>query len=144
MAVSDGFRELIAELLAPVGPITIRRMFGGAGVMLDGVMFALIASDVLYFKVDDETRARFEAEGMGPFTYATKNGDNVLNSYYRAPERLYDEPDEMLSFAREAAGAALAKARQKSAKARPGAKVGKTPAPNARPGTRVARRAKSS
>ncbi|KAB2847935.1 MAG: TfoX/Sxy family protein [Hyphomicrobiaceae bacterium] len=113
-------------------------MFSGAGVMLDGVMFALIADDTLYFKVDERTRGRFESEGMGPFSYATKNGDNVLLSYYRAPERLYDEPDEMLVFAREAAGTALSKAAQKS---RPGrrSKSGR----NATPGARGARRVKS-
>ena len=138
MAVSDGFKGLVAELLAPVGPIAIKRMFGGAGVMLEGVMFALVADDVLYFKVDDRTRARFESEGMGPFTYATKNGDNVLNSYYRAPERLYDEPDEMLAFAREAADAALARARLRSAKAGP-----KKAAAKAKPGARGARRARN-
>jgi DNA transformation protein len=138
MAVSDGFKELLAELLAPVGPIAIRRMFGGVGVMLEGVMFALVADDVLYFKVDDRTRARFESEGMGPFTYATKNGENVLSSYYRAPERLYDEPDEMLAFAREAAEAALVKARLMPAKA-----GRRKSAPKTRPGARGARRVKN-
>ena len=141
MAVSNGFKELIAELLAPVGPIVIKRMFGGAGVMLDGVMFALIAGDVLYFKVDDRSRARFENEGMGTFKYATSSGENSLNSYYRAPERLYDEPDEMLSFAREAADVALAKARLKAAKAGVRAKPA---AAKAKPGARSARRAKPS
>lgn len=144
MTVSDGFKELIGELLAPVGPIAIRRTFGGAGVMLDGVMFALIADDVLYFKVDDRTRPSFESEGMGPFTYATKNGDNVLMSYYRAPERLYDEPDEMLSFARAAADAAVGRARLKEARlkeARAGPRA-KKPAAKAKPGARGARRAR--
>jgi DNA transformation protein len=75
---------------------------------------------------------------MGPFTYATKNGENVLSSYYRAPERLYDEPDEMLAFAREAAEAALVKARLMPAKA-----GRRKSAPKTRPGARGARRVKN-
>lgn len=111
MAASKEFRAFVADQLAGLGPVTVRSMFGGAGIFLDGLMFALIADDVLYFKVDERTRARFEAEGLGAFAYS--KGDRVLRmSYFEIPERLYDDPAEMTDWARDAHEAALrAKAR---------------------------------
>ena len=53
MAVTEGFKDFVTELLSGVGPVTIRNMFGGAGVYADGVMFAIVADDVLYLKADE-------------------------------------------------------------------------------------------
>jgi DNA transformation protein len=95
----DGsFREFLADLFDPIGGVGFRRMFGGLGIFREGLMFALVADDVLYFKTDDETRPAFEAEGCGPFTYRAKDGPRST-SYWRAPERLYDEPDEFRNWA---------------------------------------------
>ena len=106
MAASKEFREFVADQLAGLGPVAVRSMFGGAGIFLDGVMFALIADDVLYFKVDDRTRERYDAEGLGPFAY--RKGDRILHmSYYEIPDRLYDDPAEMTDWARDAHQAAL-------------------------------------
>ena len=117
MASSAGFLEFLEEQLTGLGPVSIRRMFSGAGVFADGVMFALVADDTLYFKADETTHADFEAEGMSAFTYATKGGRNTLISYWRAPERLFDEPDEMLAWARKAMAAARRAGAKKSSKA---------------------------
>jgi DNA transformation protein len=116
MASSAGFLAFLDEQLAGIGRVSIRRMFGGAGVFADGIMFALVSDDTLYFKVDETTRADFEAEGMGAFTYATKDGRNTLVSYWRAPERLFDEPDEMLAWARKALTIARSADARKAAK----------------------------
>ena len=67
-------------------------MFGGAGVFVDGLMIALISDDVIYLKADAETIPAFEREGLGPFSYATKDGEHTLDSYWRMPDRLYDDP----------------------------------------------------
>ena len=67
MASSAGFRDHVLDLMAALGPVTARRMFGGFGIYLDGVMFALIADDILYLKVDDRTRPDYEAAGSAPF-----------------------------------------------------------------------------
>ena len=67
MASSAEFRDHVLDLLAALGPVTARRMFGGFGIYLDGVMFALIADDILYLKVDDRTRPDYEAAGSAPF-----------------------------------------------------------------------------
>ncbi len=102
MAISDGFIEQIRELLAPMGHIGVRKMFGGAGIYADGVIIAIASDDILYFKVDATTRGDFAAEGTGPFRYPLKTGEQVMDSYWRAPERLFDEPDEMVIWARKA------------------------------------------
>jgi DNA transformation protein len=99
--------DVIRDLFAEFGAIEVRRMFSGAGVFVDGRMIALIARDVIYLKADAETVPAFEREGLGPFTYATKNGEHTLNSYWRMPERLYDDPEELARWAREAHAVAL-------------------------------------
>lgn len=106
MTTTPAFMAFVVDQLAGLGPVRAKRMFGGAGVYCDTVMFALIAEDTLYFKADDANRGAFEAEGMPPFTYAAKNGRNTVMSYWKAPERLFDDPDEMLRFARGALEAA--------------------------------------
>ena len=68
MAASAGFLAFLQEQLNGVGPVSIRRMFSGAGVFADGIMFALVSNDTLYFKADETSRAGFEAEGMDAFT----------------------------------------------------------------------------
>lgn len=108
MAVSAEYKEFVSEQLEPLGPVRIRNMFGGAGVYLDDLMFGLIAGETLFFKVDDRNRADYEAEEMGPFVYEPPSGKSVAMSYYELPERLYDDADELVAWARKALDAALA------------------------------------
>ena len=106
MVASDGFAEFLRERLAPLGRITMRRMFGKTGVFYDGVMFAMVTEDTLYFRVDDDNRAVFkEAESVPPLNYE-KQGRMIDLSFWRAPERLLDEPDELVTWARVALAAA--------------------------------------
>ena len=123
MTVSASFVEQIKELLSPLGSITVRRMFGGGGVYADGIILALVSDDVLHFKIDGTTQKDFEAEGCGPFTYDTVNGPHALSSYWRAPERLFDEPDEMVAWARKA----LAVSRAAQAKKKPAKRKSRVP-----------------
>lgn len=102
MTASSGFLDLVKEMLEPIGSVAARRMFGGAALYIEGQVFAFVDNDCLYFKTDEEGRAAFEAEGAGPFTYTTKFGPGTLWSYWRVPERLLDEPDEMILWARRA------------------------------------------
>ena len=114
MASRGTFGEFLQDELRPLGKVTVRRMFGGAGVYCDGLMFGLVADDTLYFRVDDGNRRAFEAEGSAPFSYDGK-GRTIVLPYWRVPERLFDEPDEMLVWAR----AALAAARRVAEKKKP-------------------------
>jgi len=119
MAVSDDFAEFVKELFAPLGAIRTRRMFGGVGVYCDERMFALIADDELYLKTDDETLALFEAEGLQPFVFETKDGEKGVMRYRRAPESVFDDPDEAAAWGRlgvEAALRAAAKTRKPAKK----------------------------
>lgn len=77
----------VLALLAPHGDIRARAMFGGHGLYLDGLMFALIADERLYFKTDAETRVRFERVGSKPFSYQRAGREAVVMSYYEAPPR---------------------------------------------------------
>jgi DNA transformation protein len=112
MVASDSFTEFLLEQLAPLGRITMRRMFGKTGVFCDGVMFGMVTDNMLYLRVDDHNRAAFkEAKSSPPLNYE-KQGSTIDLSFWRAPERLFDEPEELVTWAR----VALAAARRVAAK----------------------------
>jgi DNA transformation protein and related proteins len=118
MTVSASFKEFVIEQMAGLGPVTIRAMFGGAGVYRDSLMFALIVDEVIYLKVNDATQPYFEAENLGPFTYAMKNGKLMEMSYFRIPERCLDDRDEMTTWCKKAFEAAQRAAAQKQPSAK--------------------------
>jgi DNA transformation protein and related proteins len=111
------FADHLLDLLGPLGPVSARRMFGGVGLFYGSTMFALIASEELYLKADERNRPDFEAEGEGPFAYETSGGRRAIMSYWRAPERMLDEPDELRAWARKSVDAALAAAKSKPKRA---------------------------
>jgi DNA transformation protein and related proteins len=94
--------EFIRELFAPFGPVTVRRMFRSAGIFADGVMFGLINDGVIFLKVDAGSIPDFEREGSRPFTYTRGKRGPVALPYWRLPERLYDDPEELAVWARRA------------------------------------------
>jgi len=99
MAFSKEFCAFVIDLLEPLGPVQSKRMFGGAGLYLDGTIFALLFGDELYLKVDDQNREDFVAEGMEPFT-PFEDGSTVLKSYHQCPAHLLDDPDDLCQWAR--------------------------------------------
>ena len=112
MVASDSFAAFLREQLAPLGRVAMRRMFGKTGVFCDGVMLGMVTENTLYFRVDDQNRATFEeAEAFPPLNYQ-KKGCTIDLSFWRVPERLFDEPDELVTWAR----AALAAARRVAAR----------------------------
>ena len=103
--------EFIRELFAPFGPVIVRRMFSGIGIFANGLMFGLVFDGTIFLKVDDGSVADFEREGSRPFTYArSKRAGRVALPYWRLPERLYDDPDELAAWARRALAVAERKA----------------------------------
>ena len=116
MVASDSFAEFLREQLAPLGRVTMRRMFGKTGVFCDALMLGMVRDNTLYLRVDDDNRETFrEAESFPPLNYAKKGGLIDL-AFWRAPERLFDEPDELLTWARAAlAAAGRVAAKRKSA-----------------------------
>lgn len=115
--MTPGFAAFVTELLEGLGPVSIRRMFGGAGVYADAVMFALIDEDVLYIKTDEALKAELAAAGSTPFVYTPNHGARAGQpmdmGYWRMPEAALDEPDEAVMWARKALAVARAKAAAK-------------------------------
>jgi DNA transformation protein len=98
-------KDEVVAYLNQVAPVTARGMFGGFGLYTEGVMFALIAYEVLYFKVDDENRSDYEDFGMGPFVY-NRNGKEMAMSYYQLPEQVYEDLGLLHDWLEKAASAA--------------------------------------
>lgn len=86
------FVDHLKGLLEGLGPVSVKRMFGGHGIFRDGLMFGLIADELLYLKADAELAPRFEAENLHPFEY-NKNGKVMKMSYFQAPEEFYEDPE---------------------------------------------------
>lgn len=107
MAASAELLAFLIEQMSGFAPVTQRRMFGGAGLYRDGRIFALVASDTLFLKSDSVSAPLFDAEGLKPFSYMTKDGENTITSYRRAPESCLDDPDEMTRWCNIAWAAAL-------------------------------------
>jgi DNA transformation protein len=108
MAVSAEFRDYVLDQLRNVAPVTAKAMFGGVGIYSRGTFFALIAQDVLYFKVDATTRKTYEDRGSRAFNPFGKGKMN----YYELPEDILEDADELREWMR----AALAVAKKKEKK----------------------------
>ena len=106
MPLSPGFSDYVVELLAGLGRVEARRMFGGAGLFRDGVMFGVPLNDVVYFRVDDALQADLKAQGSDPWVY-TRNGEAREMGYWRMPETAVDDPDEAVDVARRSYAAAV-------------------------------------
>ena len=113
-------RDYLIDLFSEFGPVVLRRMFSGYGIVADGVNFAMALRAGVIFRVDEITIPRYDAEGAKPFQYETRNKTVVVKSYRHLPERLYDDPEELAVWAREAVGAAKRAAAKKPARKRAG------------------------
>ena len=103
----DEFRDWCCELLAPLGTVRTRRMFGGHGLYVDEVFIALIAAEQLYLKVDGDSRPQFAAAGCAPFEYLSAKGRRAVLSYHAAPAGAMESPALMAPWARLAVMAGL-------------------------------------
>jgi DNA transformation protein len=99
-------RDFLIDLFSHFGPVTIRRMFSGYGISVDGTNFALALRSGLYLRADAETIPRYEAEGSQPFQYQTQSKTVTVASYWQLPARLFDDPEELSEWARAAVTAA--------------------------------------
>jgi DNA transformation protein len=105
--------EKIRELFSAFGPVSVRRMFGGAGLYAEDVMFALQLRGEIFLKADGETIPALQAEGSTPFVYQAR-GRRVIMSFWRLPDRFLDDPDDLANFARAALKVAHRAAAKKS------------------------------
>ena len=107
MTADKKYMEYIMDLLAPIGGVNSRAMFGGYGIFHEGVMFALIAYSRLYFKVNDSNRPQYEKAQCEQF----------LNMpYYEVPASLLDDITTLHNWARTSIAIAQASPSKKKRK----------------------------
>ncbi len=107
MAVEENeFVAFLLDQLQLIGPVSARRMFGGHGIFLEGLMFALVSDETLYFKVDEANRSDYLQLGLQPFTFM-RQSKAVALSYYQAPEELLDDSQALVNWGNQAFAAAL-------------------------------------
>jgi DNA transformation protein len=111
------FHAFVQELFGGMGPVSVRRMFGGAGIYAGDLMFALIDEDTIFIKADDELKAALAAEGSVAWTY-TRDGKTREMGYWRLPESALDDPEVAADWGRRALAVAKAKAKPKAMKAK--------------------------
>ena len=99
MAISDEFVEYILEQLSSWGEVSVRRMFGGAGLYRSGTMFAVIADDVAYLKVDDSNRDDFVRAGSAPFEPYPDKIKTTIRTYYEIPADVLEDSAELAKWA---------------------------------------------
>lgn len=99
--MSKEFCEYLKDQLVAWAPVTVRSMFGGYGIYREGQIFAIIAEDTLYFKVDDINRAAYEAKASHPFIYEAK-GRAITLSYWLVPLNIVEDPENLAEWAEAA------------------------------------------
>jgi len=117
MAISQSYREFVLEQLGRVIPVTGKSMFGGVGIYAQGLFFALIAEDRLYFKVDDATRPDFARRGMEPFR---PFGDDSTMGYYEVPADAIEDVAQLETWVKKAIDVAAAAKGGKSKRSKRG------------------------
>jgi DNA transformation protein len=103
------------DLFAAFGPVQLRHLFSGEGVYAGGLMIGIVVDERLFLKTDATTRTAFAAEGCKPF-YFRKDGERIASSYFAIPDWLYDSPEELADWARQAQAVSRAKPKKKKPK----------------------------
>ena len=113
MAYDEALFAWTQEALEPMGQVTLRKMMGAAVLYLDGIVFAVLDEEQIWFKADGESDATWDAEGCERFTFTAKDGRTETMNYRRGPLDVYDDPDAMQRWARLAVEAGLRSAAKK-------------------------------
>ena len=99
MAVSDEFVDYVVEQLSGWAEVSVRWMFGGAGLYREGTMFAVLAEDVAYLKVDDSNRDDFLRAGSAPFEPYPDKIKTTIRTYYEIPADVLENPPKLAQWA---------------------------------------------
>lgn len=124
MPLSPGFPDYVLELIAGFGKVEVKRMFGGAMLLRDGVGFGILDDDVFFLKVDTALGAELKKQGCKPWVYSVKKDGTVRDiAYWSLPDTAADDPDEAVALVRRsfAISAQAAKDKPKK-KAKPAAR----------------------
>ncbi|MGD0190390.1 MAG: TfoX/Sxy family protein [Rhizomicrobium sp.] len=93
------YQAWLSDLFAPFGDASVRRVFNFHGLYRGGTMFGIVSGECIYLKTDELTRNAFTDQGSKPFEYVARSGDRIVTSYWEIPQRLYDEPEELIAWA---------------------------------------------
>ena len=115
MAVSDSYLDFLQDQLQELGPIRVKRMFGGASLYCHEVIFALVDDDVLYLKANEATQDTFISHGMPPFTYVAK-GKQMQMAYWQVPEEIIHDADTLVEWSKIALSVAVSNQKSKKPK----------------------------
>lgn len=97
----------IEEMFAGLGPVTIKRMFGGKGVYHRGLIVAIEHRHGMLLKADTISAPEFEAAGASRWVYEGKAGKAVQMPYWSIPDDAFDDPEIMAHWVWLAYQAAL-------------------------------------
>ena len=139
MPSSPDFVAHVLDLLADVGPVTARAMFGGHGIMLRGRMFGVLYRDELFLKADDEAQPLFEAAGCRQWAYPSRKGPMAM-PYWRPPDEAHESAEAMRPWALLAVASAERKAAAKPKRRPPRKKAARAPQKARAPRARQSRR----
>ena len=116
MRKNTGFvNHVVHDLLPAIDGVSSRAMFGGHGIYKDGIIFGIIVEDELYFRVNEVTRAVYEARGSHPFVHRRASGVEAVMPYWLVPGDVLDDPGTLVRWVELAVGASkTAKARASS------------------------------
>lgn len=118
MPQKSEFVEYLIEMLQPLGTIRVKSMFGGWGFYADECFFAIVADETFYVKVDDVSRAEFEARALKPFRYEVRGELRASLDYYDLPPEAMDDREILCEWGRRGLDAAVRAAEKKKPKAK--------------------------
>jgi len=102
--------EKVSELLAPliaVRTITSKKMFGGIGIYSDGVFFAVIDDDRLYFKFDEVNGPKYDSFGAEQWVIMGETPSSM--PYKEVPNAILANGEALGEWIDDAVGVALRK-----------------------------------
>ncbi len=103
MKTSSYVDYVLGDALSLLPEVRARAMFGGYGLYLNGVIFGIIADEVLYFKVDSSNQAEFKVFGSKPFSYKGAKGKKISMSYWEVPQEVLEDPQAVAQWAQASA-----------------------------------------
>lgn len=116
MPVSRSYHDYVIDQMRKIAGVSSRAMFGGYVVYSNGVAFAILDDDHLYFKTDDSNRGDYQNAGMQPWDYHGDGRGSMSN--FEVPESVLEDPAELALWAQKAIAAAIAKKKLSGAKSK--------------------------
>lgn len=135
MSTRESFYEFVMDQMSSLRGVSMRKMFGGAGLYRDGVIFGVVVEDTFYLKADESNRGDFEAAGMGPWSYDGTSGKQTIMPYYQVPPDVLDDRERLAGWARKAQAVAA----KKPTKPTPAKAAKAAPAKRSSPTTKAAK-----